>query len=149
MQTLLASSRLIRNGYPVVCFTSLGLFQALASRVYRAHLRRWDFEPYGICIARCCLEQRGARPVVYGDDQTWQRLSDRERPFFQAIGSTTDVDWRGESEWRCVGDLDMRQLSPRQAFVFVPSADAKQSLALISRWPIIEVEPANLTDHKT
>ena len=149
MQTLLASSRLIRNGYQVVCFTSLNLFQALGSRVYRTHLRRWDFEPYGICIARCCLEQRGARPVVYGDDETWQQLADNEQPCFQWIGSTTGADWRGESEWRHVGDLDLRQLSPRQAFVFVPSADAKQSLASISRWPIIDVDPTNLPNHKT
>ncbi len=82
MQRIIATNRLTR-GEPVVCFTERRLGELARYRRYRPHLARWDFEPYGICIDRKWLCQRQTRPVIYGDDRRWARLSSDEQPFFQ------------------------------------------------------------------
>ena len=80
---LRASSRLIRGGLPVVSLTAVPLDALRTRRVYRRHLQRFDFEPYGICIRRDVLMQRGARPVIYGDEACWECLTSDQRPYFQ------------------------------------------------------------------
>ena len=82
-QRIVATHRLTRGAVGVVCFTARRLPELLQFRAFRRHHRRWDFEPYGICVERRWLERRGARPVIYGDDQLWQQLSTADQPFFQ------------------------------------------------------------------
>lgn len=136
---LLSSSRAIRGGTRVVCFTAATLAQLQSLHTFRAHRRRWDFEPYGIGVARQWLAQQGGRPVLYGDETLWARLSAAERPFFQRrlCGRQTVIDWSIEREWRHVGDLDLGTLPAEAGFLFVPTpADALQ-LGTLSRWPIV------------
>ena len=141
---LLASPRTIRGGHPVVCFTAVPLLELPSLRQFRTHRSRWDFEPFGLCVDRQWLHDRGARPVIYGDESTWQRLPDAERPFFQLThptdrateSSAPAIDWSVEREWRHVGDLDLRDLKPDEALVFVPRFEAAMRLADVSPWPI-------------
>ena len=113
-------------------------------RQFRTHRSRWDFEPFGLCVDRQWLHDRGARPVIYGDEVTWQGLPDADRPFFQLThptdrateSSAPAIDWSVEREWRHVGDLDLRELKPDQALVFVPRFEAAMRLADVSPWPI-------------
>ncbi len=83
MQRIIATRRLTRGSIGVVCLTERTCTELGRYRTFRAHQQRWDFEPFGICLDRQWLEQRGARPVIYGDDGTWKCLPHAQRPFFQ------------------------------------------------------------------
>jgi hypothetical protein len=146
-QKLLATNQLVRGDTPVVSFTAVPLTALPSMRVYRAHLGRWDFEPYGLCIRRELLASWGAKPVRYGDESLWNGLPAAERPFFQKHSQRGDVDWSSEQEWRHVGDLDLTLLSDGDAFVFVPSRAEADRIAAISRWPVT-VLPARGHDER-
>ena len=142
LRLLRASSRLIRGGFPMVCLTQTPLTDLPRLRQFRAHRTRWDFEPFGMCINREWLQERGARPVVYGDEVTWERLADTDRPFFQFVqrADTDDkrhvVDWTVEQEWRHAGHLDLQALPADAAYVFVPNFEAARVISRISPWPV-------------
>ena len=59
-ETLIAVSNSNRTDLPTVSFTGLPLHD-WPQRVYRKHRSRWDFEPYGICIEKQWLVDRGTR----------------------------------------------------------------------------------------
>lgn len=153
-QRLLASSRAIRGGHAVVCFSARTIGELHQLRQFRPHRRRWDFEPFGIAIALTWLVQRGARPVIYGNETTWNNLPPVQRPFFQKLsrperhgaqGRRTrrapDQDWRSEREWRIAADVDLSSLTARQAFVFVPADVDPGLLNDVCRWPMIRLRP--------
>jgi len=155
---LIASNRTIRGGYPVVSLTAVPLEELTQLRCFRTHRYRWDFEPYGICVKRSTLLKAGARPVIYGTEQTWHSLSAEERPFFQLCGSTSnsattgrleaarEIDWSREREWRYRGNLDLSLLDKNDITVFVPTyADARQVFPY-SPWPVT-LWPTDV-DHK-
>jgi hypothetical protein len=137
---LRASSALVRGGTPVVSFTAVPLAELPRLHAFRAHLGRWDFEPYGICIRREWLTQHGAQAVRYGDETVWQRLAPEDRPFFQLACSRTArghlLDWTAEQEWRRVSDLPLADLPADRALLFVPMETEAIQLARISPWPI-------------
>lgn len=137
MQRLIGTDRLTRGGQPVVCFSARPLADLLDRRVFRSHLGRWDYEPYGIAIRRDVLAAQGARAVVYGDDADFANLSPDQRTYFQSCGSTHD--WTMEKEWRIAGDVDLAQIAAEEAFVFVPTASEAEQIAADSRWPIAVV----------
>jgi hypothetical protein len=142
-QRIIATSQTIRGGVAVVSFTAVPLAELHRLRVFRPHRGRWDFEPYGICIRRDWLEQFGAQPVQYGDEQVWQRLAGDERPFFQLRGTQPSrgesIDWTVEDEWRVVGDVDLALVPAEAALVFVPTLAEAEEIAAISRWPVTVV----------
>lgn len=131
-ERLRGSSRAIRGGAAVVCFTATPLVELGGRRTWRRHRRRWDFEPYGVAICRERLARRGARPVTYGDERTWRELADEERPFFQLCGGS--IDWREEREWRAPGDVDLRELDDDQVVVFVPERAAAARFGVACRF---------------
>ncbi|NLF69031.1 MAG: hypothetical protein GX575_08240 [Candidatus Anammoximicrobium sp.] len=137
---LIARGEFIRGGTPVVSWTAVPLSELSPLRTYRAHLGRWDFEPYGICIRRDWLQRRGARPVLYGDDPMWDELSAEAQPFFQKRESRTasgkQIDWTVEREWRHVGDVDLNELPADAALLFVPAEAEARQLAAASPWPV-------------
>jgi len=146
MQRLLATHESIRDSTPVVSFTGAQLDELSEMRTFRSHRGRWDFEPYGIAIDRHALIHAGAREVIYGDDPTWDAMAAEERPLFQRVGQAPGaIDWSVEKEWRVIGDVDLLQIEPDKAVVFVPSQDEAEQLARISRWPIVVVRSANRT----
>ncbi|MFV2067551.1 MAG: hypothetical protein ACC645_11270 [Pirellulales bacterium] len=145
---ILASDRVIRGSAEVVSFTSAAPDELLRMRIYRPHRRRWDFQPYGLCIRRDWLAQRGTRPVYYGDERLWQRLPPTERPFFQrrrspGTGRRKPLLWTVEREWRHVGDVDLSYLPPEAAWLFVPTDAEAHQLGAISPWPVGKLAPAD------
>lgn len=141
-QTIVATARTIRGGTPVVSLTAVPLAELPGMRVFRPHRGRWDFEPYGVCIRRAWLQQRGARAVRYGDEAEWHRISPADRPFFQLRttrprGGRPPIDWTLEREWRHPSDVDLRELRPDEGMLFVPSRNEAEQLARLSRWPIV------------
>jgi hypothetical protein len=64
----------------------------------------WNFEPYGIAIKKEAAEKSGIRQVIYGDEELYERLPEKDKPFFQSRGKK-NVDWSQENEWRKIGDL--------------------------------------------
>ena len=132
-QTLVASSHLIRGGHEVVCFSETPVESLPDRRVYRRHLHRWDFEPYGIAIRKSAIPS--ARPVQYGTAEDFANLPPASQPFFQLASENSD--WREEAEWRIVGDVDLGSLDPSDVFVFVPTdAEAQR----VSRWSCIVID---------
>lgn len=137
-QCLLSSSHTIRGSHQVVCLTSVPLGQWNRFHVYRPHLRRWDFCPYGLVFSPAAVQRIRARQVRYGDESLWNSLSDRDRPFFQAIDC--NVDWQVEKEYRVLGDLTLQSFS-NQEIVFFTKTEA-EALCLLqhSRWPVLPFE---------
>ena len=136
---LLATGRAIRGGTPVVCFTAVEIAAIRQLRTFRVHRTRWDFEPYGIGIAKEWLIDRGTRPVLYGDETLWKQLAETQRPFFQrrCSGRSSAIDWSVEREWRHVGTVELADLPPDAAFVFVPSRDEAEQISALSHWPVV------------
>lgn len=131
----------IRGKTPVVCFSDIELSALKQLQVYRKHRHRWDFSCYGIAISRQWLQQRGARPVIYGDDATWKTLPEKDRPFFQRRTTATGrYDWTAEREWRMVGPCLLSDLPEDKAAVFVPTWREARIVAYMSRWPVIALE---------
>jgi hypothetical protein len=134
---LLATAATVRGTTPVVSFTEVPLDELPALRAFRPHLARWDFEPYAFCVRRQWLAARGARPVVYGDENLWNALSNRDRPLFhKSVTARGGTDWSREREWRHVGDVDLEALPPLAGLVCVPTRDEAEHMARLSRWPV-------------
>jgi hypothetical protein len=138
---LYASNDLTRDSRPVVCFSSVPINRLLDQRVFRPHIARWDFEPYGIAIDRSYLESLGARPVIYGDETTWKELPEVDRPFFQLAKSTSKkIDWTNEAEWRLPGDLHLQNVPHDCAFVFVHQENESDVIASLTHWPVLVLD---------
>lgn len=138
-QRIIGSSNLTRDTSPVVCFSEVPLSQLRMRKVFRRHLQRWDFLPYGIAIKRKVLEREfGCRPVVYGDEETWESLAVDHRPLFQLAKSTNrEIDWQEEREWRVVGDVDLRKIDLSDGVVFVGNENDLEKLSPLSLFDLI------------
>ena len=133
-KTILASGRLVRDGWPVCSFTGVPLSEFPSRRKFRRHLARWDFEPFGIAIRREVMEGLGARPVRYLRDETESANTPGD-----ACWTVTDPkgEWEQEKEWRFEGDLDLNQIPCEAAAVFVPDEITAIQISSWSRWPIV------------
>ncbi len=139
-RVLRASPAAIRGSRPMTCFSAVPLRDLIARRQFRAHRGRWDFEPYGLCIRRRCLESLGARPVIYGDDSLWQSLPEPERPWFQqrfSGDSDTGIDWSQELEWRIAGDVTLTDIGRNDLVVFCRQKKEAAHLAPLCAWPVL------------
>lgn len=126
-----------------VSFSAVPLRKLVDERTFRPHRQRWDFEHTGIAIRRELLERNGARPVIYGDDATWNDLPEGERLWFQKRFTETSngqIDWSAEDEWRFPGDVDLSGLGPDDGFLFCPDEESAAVLAQVSRWPVITAD---------
>ena len=134
-QRIIAAGDLTRDHTPVVCFSEVPPSELRNRTVYRKHLQRWDFLPYGIAIKRSVLEKIfNCKPVIYGDDETWNQLRDHQRPLFQtAASSDGKTDWRQEQEWRVIGDVDLRKLGRNDAFVFTDKENEPEKLTQLTQ----------------
>ena len=140
-QRIIATYATIRGPGSAVCFTAVPLLDLPQLRTFRPHRGRWDFEPYGICIRRSWLAQRGSQPVRYGEQPLWDALPDEERPFFQRAASHSKrtnrtMNWQVEQEWRHLGDVDLRELPASEGLVFVGTEREAREIVAISRWPV-------------
>jgi hypothetical protein len=126
-QKLRAGRRLIPGQQPVVCFSARCPAETAARRTFRPHLRRWDYEPFGVAIQTEWLLRHGARLVEYLE-------AGAPVHHFQQIryskGSTaTRVDWSLEQEYRVEGDLDLRTVPVDAMFYFVRTSSEAHRLA--------------------
>ncbi len=140
-QRIIASANLTRDSTPVVCFSNVPLGKLRDKTVFRKHLHRWDFLPYGIAIKRSVLEsQFDCRPVIYGDEKTWESLADSDRPFFQLKKTANKkIDWQEESEWRIVGDVNLRNIELSDAVVFTGAQNDLEKLSQLSLFDLIVI----------
>ncbi len=136
-ERLIASNALTRDPRPVVCFSNVTFAELKKRRVFRSHLSRWDFEPYGIAIEKTWLAKFGCNEVTYGDDAHWDSLAEADRPFFQRNDHNKKVDWSVEKEWRILDDVDLRKVPVDAAVVFVPTEVDAREIAGVCRWPIV------------
>lgn len=136
---LIGGNRLTRDTTRVVSFSNRRLSEFCHLRTFRSHLGRWDFEPYGIAISRDRLVALGGRPVIYGTEPDWQALGPADRPFFQLSHGPTQ-NWKEEQEWRVLGDLDLIQVLPEQAIVFVATEAEARQLAPTCPWPLLVLD---------
>ncbi|MFH0765390.1 MAG: hypothetical protein V2A61_03115, partial [Calditrichota bacterium] len=122
---LRGEGRMLRGREPALSFTALPPAKALARICYRSALGHWNYEPYGLAVPLTSLETLGARPVIYGEREVFYHLSDNLKPYYQYAkdqssdespledeeakrppSETPNAAWRGEQEWRLLGDLD-------------------------------------------
>ena len=85
---ILGTNQLTRASQPVACFSNIPLDELKNRKIFRKHLGRWDCQPFGIAIDREQLLEMGARPVVYGEESTWEQLDAHEKIFFQLAGTS-------------------------------------------------------------
>ena len=136
-ERLVASSLLTQGDQRCLSFSAVGLEELLTRRVFRSHLGRWDWEPYGLLVRRSALERLGCRPVIYGEPDERDDLTEAEKPFFQARGKT--MDWTQEQEWRLIGDLDLDKADRNDVRLFAEARDQAYQLARCYPWTVIWV----------
>ncbi|QDV28121.1 hypothetical protein [Aureliella helgolandensis] len=133
---LVGTSAITRTMERCVCFSACPLPQLLDRRTYQSHLGRWDWEPYGLMIRASALSALGARPVVYGTEADYRKLSDDQRPYFQPHGkhrANAPRGWREEQEWRIVGDVLLEKLPREDVQLFVRTRC--EALQIARRFP--------------
>ncbi len=111
-----ASSTMIRGDIPVVSFTELPPAEALKLMRWRTGLGRYNFEPFGVAVDKHLAGSIGAKPVIYGNDEVYKKLSKSERAFYQPNGN--GKKWHEECEWRYIGDFNLKKLS-RDKYFFI------------------------------
>jgi hypothetical protein len=150
---LMAASGVVRGDGPVVCFSAVPPGELAQLRRFRPHRCRWDFEPYGIALAMAPMLERGARPVIYGDERVWISLPEELRPFFQLRSTHTAQgnvwDWSVEQEWRYVGDVDLSEFDAQDVVVIVKCAEAAQQVFDICPWEVCLVGGGELAANPT
>lgn len=148
---ILASNQLSRDRRPVTCLSDMTLKEMVSKRVFRAHLSRWDFEPYGIAFKRnVFLRKFEARPVSYGSETDWQSMDESQKPYFQMRNSKNNkIDWQTEKEWRVIGDVDLNFVGPNDAVVFVARVSEMKALAELSIWPVVALEQTGQHESQT
>jgi hypothetical protein len=113
-----ASSDKIKENAAVVGFSEATPQQIINMMRWCPRQVNWNFEPYGIAIDKEYAIGQGIGPVIYGEDSEYKTLPESLRPFFHSRGHET-VDWRGEQEWRHLGDLDISQIPQDKISYFV------------------------------
>ncbi len=145
-QQLCGSTWTTRTDQPSVSLSAVPLPELLSRRVFRSHLGRWDWEPYGVAVRREWLLELGGQPVIYGAEQDYKQLDESQRPFFQPrTGSpsrkrgespSTENDWSLEQEWRLLGNLNLQCIPPEKWFCFTRTAREAQQLSQITSCPV-------------
>ncbi len=120
LRRIIRSGRLVggavasKGDTAVVCFSNSDPGRLLRRRAYRSHLKRWDYLPYGIAVAKAAARAAGIRAVQYVD-----RSSQATDPWW-SVASGTAGRWREENEWRGAGSLELGRLDAKDVCVFVP-----------------------------
>lgn len=143
-----------RAARDVVCFTETPLNELVTRRVFRQHRGRWDFEPYGVGIRADIVRSLGGRAVIYGDEATWQALPEGERPWFQLgqsqISTASEtIDWTSEREWRLPCELNLRNVSADDMFVFCATDAEATNLRYICDWRVVSIEQLKRRLHES
>jgi len=134
-----AGRRLIPEQQPVVCFSARCPVQSFQQHTFRHHLRRWDYEPYGIAISRQWLLAHGARAVEYLEAGKAHRWWEQIR--YSRQGSRAPIDWSLEQEYRISQDVELNQVPQEDLFVFVRSREEALQIANYVNFPVKFLNP--------
>ena len=143
-EVIYGTGRTIREGHKVVCLTRVPISRWQEQHIYRPHLRRWDFCPYGVVFSPTAISRITPTDVQYGDEDLWKRLRPSDRPYFQAIDC--NIDWTIEQEQRVLGDIVLRSLQNDDLILFTQTAWEAEQLQIYSRWPIVPFDYLQRTD---
>ncbi len=117
-----ACGRMIRGGYPVVCFSARNPRELYSMRRYKSALLRWDFEPFAVGIRTEAAVAAGVRPVKYLHPDEFQNLGEDERYLFQKH-DPPEVDYTTEEEWRMQRDVELNRFASSDLFVYRGGSD--------------------------
>ncbi|UCE65413.1 MAG: hypothetical protein JSU85_11140 [Candidatus Zixiibacteriota bacterium] len=126
-----ASSERIRKSIRCIGFSDLKPESMLKWMRWLPKRVGWNFEPYGIAIKKEAADKAGMRQVIYGDDELYEKLPENDRPYFQSKGKK-DVDWSQESEWRKIGDLNIKYMPEKELALMVWRKTEAQELSKIT-----------------
>jgi len=118
-----------------VSWTAVPLVEFPQRRVYRRHLRRYDFEPWGIAVRRSVLAARGCCPVAYV--QPGEEVTEEPWQTQFATDAAGKVDWTHEREWRILGRVDLSEISAEDIVMFVDTEAEATVLCQSSQWSVI------------
>jgi hypothetical protein len=113
---LIAGSGQIKGGFHCVCFTEMPILpDGLVSEQSKS-----KYSPFGICVSKQWLFERGGRPAIYHPESDYKLLPEslRWRHVRYELRDTferTDFTW--EREWRI--KCDELQLEQREAQIVV------------------------------
>jgi hypothetical protein len=130
-----ASAKNHRERLRAVAFSSLHPADIVPLMRWRKRFVRWNFEPYGIAIARETAIAAGIQPAIYGPADMYDRLLDTDKPYFQAEGDAGI--WREEKEWRHIGDFGLEQIPLDQIRLIVFKPEEVAMLNEIGKYRII------------
>jgi hypothetical protein len=131
-----SSSTNLRQGISAVAFSSLRPGEVVSLMRWRKRYVRWNFEPFGIAISRQAALARGIQPVIYGDPALYDRLSDKDKPYFQSHG-IAGGNWREEKEWRHIGDLDFASIHHSDIKIIVGKPEDIERVACLTESEVI------------
>jgi hypothetical protein len=102
---LMASSKNMPGKIKTVSFSALTPIEIIKLIRWRARYRQMSLEPYGIGIEKKSALDLCIKPVHYFDHDSMPIPETVPKWLTQSTGKVTD--WRGESEFRSLGDLDL------------------------------------------
>ena len=131
---IVSSAIVSSRRYPVVCWSAVPLLELLQQRCFRAHVQRWDYEPYGVAVRVQAIHDLGGRPVIYGRPDQAEKLPVSERFRHQAAGEA--IDWRKEKEWRLGCSLSLASLNPPDVRIFALDSCSARSRLVDLPWKV-------------
>ena len=143
-EVIYGTGRTIREGHKVVCLTRVPISRWQEQHIYRPHLRRWDFCPYGVVFSPTAVSRIAPTAVQYGDEDLWKSLTPAERPYFQAIDCK--IDWTIEQEQRVLGAIALSPLQNNDLIFFTQTPWEAEQLQIYSRWPVVPFDYLQRTD---
>ncbi len=140
---LRGEGRMVRSGVPVISLSDLSPHEALKMIEFRPALGRWSFEPYGIAFPKQRLSELGARKVIYGSKELYDKLAPEDKPYYQYEGRKVEKaikhNWRKESEWRLTGDIDLLSLKS-EVILITPTEEEAGKLRNTVALPVYSLE---------
>ena len=113
------------HGTKCVCFTEAPIqeFGSIFSLVEIASSKRERprYEPYGIAVSKKWLFERGGRPVIYEDPNSFDEFPEDLKYRFVPYNPGEGIDFTWEREWRI--RIESLKLDPKETLVVVPTSD--------------------------
>lgn len=117
---LLGSSKGVRGGHKVVCFSEAPI--DVLAKVFSSTGHDFRYRPFGVMVPKAWLFEQGGRPVIYQPESEFEALPPNlqyRHVRFDAPGS--DKDFTFEREWRI--QAEEVALDPQVCTLVVPSRE--------------------------
>ena len=117
---LRGSSKGIRGGYNVVCFSEAPV--EVLARLFSGRGHEFRYRPFGVMVPKKWLFAAGGRPAIYQPESEYELLPEQLRyrhVRFDEPGAKNDFTF--EREWRI--QTDFLKLDPKVCTLIVPDRD--------------------------